>query len=103
MKLNIISQHIIGTAAYFILCMFVSFLLLNVLGSEDGFVVTLGKSFVIALGYLAALAGPFTSYVKGLEKSENSKWRFSFAVVYILYSIIFIGIVSVAAVFMFSS
>jgi uncharacterized ion transporter superfamily protein YfcC len=83
--------------------MFGSYLFVSLLGANDGFVVTLGKSLLLALGYLASVAGPFTSYIKGLEASEGTKWRLSFAIVYILYSIIFIGIVSVAAFFMFGS
>ncbi|MDO6713444.1 hypothetical protein Q4567_22170 [Aliiglaciecola sp. 2_MG-2023] len=103
MKLNIISQHIVGTTAYFILCIFGSFLFISLLGANDSFVVTLGKTLLLALGYLASVAGPFTSYVKGLKAVDGSKWQMSFAIVYILYAIIFTAIVSVAAFFMFGS
>ncbi|MCQ3829275.1 hypothetical protein HXX02_07440 [Microbulbifer elongatus] len=103
MKVSIIKDHIVGGVSYFVLSMAIAMLFLNTLSTEDEAIRLLGKSFLLALGYYAAVAGPLVAYGKGCQKQDGKGWRATFAVVYVVYSALFIGIVSLVAYIAFSS
>ncbi|WP_231758778.1 hypothetical protein [Microbulbifer elongatus] len=103
MKISIIKDHVVGGVSYFVLSMAIAMLFLNTLTAEDETFRLLGKSFLLALGYYAAVAGPLVAYGKGCQKQDGKGWRATFAVVYVIYSLLFIGIVSLVAYIAFSS